>query len=54
MDQDGADQAGGLLAPLSPSFPVALHPGVTVTLYVEGGDVGDVMRSGVEAALRGL
>ncbi|SCG69778.1 hypothetical protein [Micromonospora inositola] len=53
VDDDRADQAGGRLAPLCPSFLASTHdPQVTVTLYVEGDDVGDVLRSGVEAALR--
>ncbi|GAA4562810.1 hypothetical protein GCM10023176_05370 [Micromonospora coerulea] len=46
-----ADEAGGRLAPLCPSF-FQQGPQVSVTLYVEGDDVGDVLRSGVEAALR--
>ncbi|WP_200210372.1 hypothetical protein [Micromonospora coerulea] len=46
-----ADEAGGRLAPLGPSF-FQQGPQVSVTLYVEGDDVGDVLRSGVESALR--
>ncbi|MGC5021250.1 hypothetical protein [Micromonospora sp. DT47] len=53
VDDYRADEAGGRLAPLCPSFSASVHgPQVTVTLYVEGDDLGDVLRSGAEAALR--
>lgn len=53
VDLYRADEAGGRLAPLCPSFSVAGDgPQVRVTLYVEGDDVGEVLRHGVEAALR--
>lgn len=51
VDLYRGDEAGGRLAPLCPSFSVD-GPQVRVTLYVEGDDVGDVLRHGVEAALR--
>ena len=53
VDPYRGDEAGGRLAPLCPSFSAStVGPQVRVTLYVEGDDVGDVLRHGVEAALR--